>query len=176
MAEAASKITPPQGPNKVLKLHHHAYRCRDSEETRKFYEEVLGIPLIASFIEDGGRAGSSHRYLHTFYELADGSCVAFFEVEGEQFEPLPHKGLGHHIALEIDGEGVFEEYLRRARAHGIEPRVTHHGYCKSLYMGDPNGMTVELTTKVPETAGIMAMERARAYDQLAEWRRTVARQ
>jgi catechol 2,3-dioxygenase-like lactoylglutathione lyase family enzyme len=26
-------------------LHHNAYRCRDSEETRKFYEDFLGLPL-----------------------------------------------------------------------------------------------------------------------------------
>jgi extradiol dioxygenase family protein len=23
-------------------VHHNAYRCRDSEETRKFYEDCLG--------------------------------------------------------------------------------------------------------------------------------------
>ena len=26
-------------------LHHNAYRCRDSEETRGFYEDFLGLPL-----------------------------------------------------------------------------------------------------------------------------------
>ena len=26
-------------------LHHNAYRCRDSEETRRFYEDFLGLPL-----------------------------------------------------------------------------------------------------------------------------------
>ena len=27
-------------------LHHNAYRCRDTEETRHFYEDFLGLPLI----------------------------------------------------------------------------------------------------------------------------------
>ena len=36
----ASK-TPP-----VLGLHHAAYRCRDAEETRHFYEDILGLPLV----------------------------------------------------------------------------------------------------------------------------------
>ena len=27
-------------------LHHNAYRCRDSEETRRFYEDFLGLPLV----------------------------------------------------------------------------------------------------------------------------------
>ena len=26
-------------------LHHNAYRCRDSEETRAFYEDFLGLPF-----------------------------------------------------------------------------------------------------------------------------------
>ena len=30
-------------------LHHNAYRCRDSEETRKFYEDFLGLPLVNAF-------------------------------------------------------------------------------------------------------------------------------
>ena len=29
-------------------LHHAAYRCRDSEETRKFYEDFLGLPFVAA--------------------------------------------------------------------------------------------------------------------------------
>ena len=31
---------------KLLKLHHSAYRCKDSEETRKFYEEFLELKLV----------------------------------------------------------------------------------------------------------------------------------
>ena len=27
-------------------LHHNAYRCRDSEETRQFYEEFLGLEVV----------------------------------------------------------------------------------------------------------------------------------
>jgi catechol 2,3-dioxygenase-like lactoylglutathione lyase family enzyme len=30
----------------VLGLHHYAYRCRDAEETRAFYEDVLGLALV----------------------------------------------------------------------------------------------------------------------------------
>ena len=30
-------------------LHHSAYRCRDSEETRRFYEDFLGLPLVNAF-------------------------------------------------------------------------------------------------------------------------------
>ncbi len=32
----------------IKKLHHNAYRCRDSEQTRRFYEDFLGLPLAGT--------------------------------------------------------------------------------------------------------------------------------
>src|SRR6266566_3387494 len=51
-------------------LHHNAYRCRDSEETRAFYEDFLGLRMVSAFEINEGRA------LHTFFEMDDGSCLA----------------------------------------------------------------------------------------------------
>lgn len=34
---------------RIKGLHHSAYRCRDSEETRKFFEDFLGLPLVNAF-------------------------------------------------------------------------------------------------------------------------------
>lgn len=31
-------------------LHHNAYRCRNSEATRAFYEDFLGLPLSGSLV------------------------------------------------------------------------------------------------------------------------------
>ena len=61
-------------------LHHNAYRCRDSEETRGFYEDFLGLRLVSAFEIDEGRG------LHSFFEMDDGSCLAFFEVPGKPFD------------------------------------------------------------------------------------------
>src|SRR3954454_13161131 len=61
-------------------LHHNAYRCRDSEETRAWYEDFLGLKLVSAFPIDEGRA------LHTFFQMDDGSCLAFFEVPGKPFD------------------------------------------------------------------------------------------
>ena len=30
-------------------LHHTAYRCADAEQTRAFYEDFLGLPLVDAF-------------------------------------------------------------------------------------------------------------------------------
>ena len=64
-------------------LHHNAYRCRDSEETRRFYEDVLGLPLAHSLPIGRTRTGRVASVLHTFYRLGDGSFLAFFEEPGD---------------------------------------------------------------------------------------------
>ena len=60
-------------------LHHNAYRCRDSEETRRFYEEFLGLPLSGTLEIKETKSGRRTGTLHTFYGLDDGSYLAFFE-------------------------------------------------------------------------------------------------
>ena len=32
-------------PAPIQQLHHYAYRAKDAEETRHFYEDILGLPL-----------------------------------------------------------------------------------------------------------------------------------
>ena len=67
-------------------LHHNAYRCRDSEETRKFYEDFLGLPLADAFEIEVTKTGRETSVLHSFYRLGDGSFLAFFEVPGVPFD------------------------------------------------------------------------------------------
>ena len=79
-------------------LHHNAYRCRDSEETRAFYEDFLGLRMVSAFEINEGRA------LHTFFEMDDGSCLAFFEVPGSPFDFKRQDSLDLHIALGVEPE------------------------------------------------------------------------
>jgi catechol 2,3-dioxygenase-like lactoylglutathione lyase family enzyme len=58
-------------------LHHNAYRCRDSEQTRQFYEDFLGLPLAGTLRLEATVTGRRTDALHTFYELGDGSYLAF---------------------------------------------------------------------------------------------------
>ena len=32
-------------PAPIHQLHHYAYRAKDAEETRHFYEDILGLPV-----------------------------------------------------------------------------------------------------------------------------------
>src|SRR5260370_21887206 len=97
-------------------VHHNAYRCRDSEETRIFYEDFLGLRLVSDFEIDKGNA------LHTFFEMDDGSCLAFFEAPGRPFEFKRQNDLDLHIALGVEND-VFDRMLATGRADGIEVRA-----------------------------------------------------
>src|SRR5213592_1837294 len=85
----------------IRKLHHNAYRCRDSEETRKFYEEFLGLPLVQSLWIKETKSGRQTDALHTFYRMDDGSCLAFFEAPDMPFEFKRQHDYDLHIALEV---------------------------------------------------------------------------
>ncbi|HTI81846.1 MAG TPA: VOC family protein, partial [Acetobacteraceae bacterium] len=68
-----------------LRLHHHAYAVKDQEANRRFFEDILGIPLVATWCERTFRpeVGREVDYCHTFYEVGDGGALAFFQFADE---------------------------------------------------------------------------------------------
>lgn len=127
-------------------LHHAAYRCRDSEETRRFYEDFLGLPLVGTLAISESRTGREADVLHTFYQMDDGSCLAFFEAPREPFEFKQQHDYDLHIALTVDA-ATLQAMLAKGRAAGIETRgVSDHGFIDSIYFRDPNGYVIELAT------------------------------
>jgi len=129
-------------------LHHNAYRCRDSEETRKFYEEFLGLPLSGALAIGETKTGREAKALHTFYELGDGSYLAFFEAPDQPFEFKKQHDYDLHIALEV-GRDTLADMYRRGKEAGIETRgVADHTFVESIYFRDPNGYVIELTAKL----------------------------
>jgi catechol 2,3-dioxygenase-like lactoylglutathione lyase family enzyme len=144
-------------------LHHNAYRCRDSEETRAFYEDFLGLRLVSAFEIDKGRA------LHTFFEMDDRSCLAFFEVPGSPFEFKKQDALDLHIALAVEND-TFENMLEKGRAQGREVRgPVDHGFVRSIYFRDPNGYIIELTASTGTHGEIMDPAASKPYDALRHW-------
>lgn len=154
-------------------VHHAAYRCRDAEQTRWFYEEVLGLPLAAAMVFDalpGSRQQSA--YMHLFFELGDGNFIAFFDepetATDEHF--LRKHSFDVHIALEAESEEALLAWQSRINAMGktcLGP--VDHGFVKSVYMYDPNGLQVEITCKTDDYADIMTADAAVAHDQLTQW-------
>lgn len=130
-------------------LHHNAYRCRDSEETRAFYEDFLGLPLAHALEIGTTKSGRRAQVLHTFYELDDGSYLAFFDEPGEPFEFKPQRDFELHIALEV-GNDDLHRMFEKGQATGIETRgISDHGFIHSIYFRDPNGYVIELTARQP---------------------------
>ena len=128
-------------------LHHNAYRCRDSEETRSFYEDFLGLPLVGALAIGETKTGRETAALHTFFQMDDGSCLAFFEVPDEPFEFRQQHDYDLHIALEVEAD-VLKERLEAGRRAGREVRgPADHGFVDSIYFRDPNGYVIELTAK-----------------------------
>jgi len=135
-------------------IHHVAFACRDLEETHRFYADILGLRLVNTEIQ---RFGES-RVTHVFYDTGDGSCLAFFHLQGVG-EPTPLRtaistDLGlpiwvNHVALRADRDAVEAARTRLADA-GIETEMElDHGWCESLYFPDPNGILVELCCDKP---------------------------
>ena len=159
----------------IKRLHHNAYRCRDSEETRKFYEDFLGLPLSATLELVETKTGRKTHALHTFYRLEEGSFLAFFEVPDEPFEFKEQQDYDLHIALEVADE-TLGPMLEKGRKAGLETRgVSDHDFIHSIYFRDPNGYVIELTAKLPhhDRATDPAQNAARA--KLDAWQANKAR-
>lgn len=152
-------------------LHHNAYRCRDSEETRRFYEDFLGLPLVHTLKIEETKTGRSTGagVLHTFFQLDDGSCLAFFEAPGMPFEFKDQHDFDLHIALEVEPD-TLDSMFAKGKAEGREVRgVSDHGFIRSIYFRDPNGYVIELAAKVAGRESAMDPKTSRARDLLDEW-------
>ena len=152
-------------------LHHNAYRCRDAEETRTFYEDFLGLPLVNAFkIETtmtGRQTGTG--VLHLFFQLDDGSCLAFFEAPDMPFEFKEQHDFDLHIALEVEPEAL-ERMFAKGKAEGREVRgISDHKFIRSIYFRDPNGYVIELTAKAESHDRAMDPARNEARLKLDRW-------
>ena len=150
-------------------LHHNAYRCRDSEETRRFYEDFLGLPLADAFEITETKTGRTASVLHSFFRMADGSYLAFFEAPGSPFEFKAQHDYDLHIALEVDPK-TLREMLEKGKAAGIETRgVADHGFIHSIYFRDPNGYVIELSARTEGAAAYAVEAEKNAHGALARW-------
>ena len=150
-------------------LHHSAYRCRDSEETRRFYEDFLGLKLVGSLAIKDSPSASKPDVLHTFFQMDDGSCLAFFEAPALPFEFKRQLDFDLHIALEVDTPTLHAMFAK-GKASGIETRgVADHGMVQSIYFRDPNGYVVELSAKMAEHDSLLNAATNGARRILDDW-------
>ena len=135
-------------------LNHVAYRCRDAKETTEFYRDVLGLKLAHVIVQD--RVPSTQEYAphaHVFFEMGDGSWVAFFDlIDEEHVDQETSPDWAQHLALEVPSVEVLEEKLARLRSNGIDVLgPVDHGFIRSIYFYDPSGHRLELAARTIAT-------------------------
>jgi catechol 2,3-dioxygenase-like lactoylglutathione lyase family enzyme len=150
-------------------LHHNAYRCRDSEETRRFYEGFLGLRLVNTLEINETKSGRKTQTLHTFYQMDDGSCLAFFEAPDMPFEFKAQHDYDMHIALEVPYDKL-QLMLDKGKGSGIESRgISDHNFIHSVYFRDPNGYVIELCARLPHHADATDPAKNEARAKLERW-------
>ena len=130
---------------KIKKLHHSAYRCKDTHKTKEFYVNFLGLKFTKAFIIETTKTNRKTIVLHSFYSLKDSSAIAFFEDPSSPFKFKKQRDFDLHIAFEVSLKDL-KSYYEKGIKFGIETRgIIDHGFIKSIYFRDPNGYVIELT-------------------------------
>ena len=123
-------------PSKAHGVHHVALMCADVERTIRFYQGLLGFPLVEIF-ENRDYRGSTH----LFFDIGHDNCLAFFDFPGLGLGPYAEVLGGlHHIAISVD-----PIVWAAARATLEEAGVEFHIDSEiSMYFSDPDGTRLEL--------------------------------
>ena len=111
------------------RLHHTAYVTKDMEKTRAFYEDVLGLPLTATWCETDFLFGKDRTYCHCFFGIGDGGALAFFQFADKEDEALFVPDMPAtpfvHLALKVDEETqkAMEERIKDGKLTESQARV-----------------------------------------------------
>jgi catechol 2,3-dioxygenase-like lactoylglutathione lyase family enzyme len=130
---------------------HIGLSTLDLDKTREFYQGVLGFkPVVADMIkiEEGGRLR------HIFFDVGRDQLIAFLESRGVPDVPAEYdaginRGLGvpaafYHFAFEAGSDAALVHKRDELRAKGVEVTdIADHGWSKSIYFKDPNGLSLE---------------------------------
>jgi catechol 2,3-dioxygenase-like lactoylglutathione lyase family enzyme len=156
------------------RLHHNARVVKDHEKTRRFYEDVIGMPLLATWAEVGQFPEFPERpisYCHTFYGLSDGGALAFFGfAEPDVYEAFKAKTQSgfNHLALAVSPE-LQDQIKQKLEKAGYKTIFIDHGYCQSLYVSDPDQLTLEFTSDPKNAAEIGEWQTKTAHATLTRW-------
>lgn len=154
-----------------LALNHAAYPTFDTGATYRFYTELLGCSFVAAVRKDAvPSTGAPTPFLHTFFAMESGECIAFFEVEG-MAEPTQSDGIPswiRHLALSMESPEAVTETKDRLEAAGIDVLgvVDHDGLWRSIYFFDPNGIRIELTH---QSRALGPQDEAEGRELLEQW-------
>jgi glyoxylase I family protein len=120
-------------------IHHAALICSDVEQTIRFYQDLLGFPLV-ELVENRDYAGSSH----FFFDVGNRTLLGFFDFPGLGLEPgVEAIGGVQHIAISAPRDR-WEQVRARLDAAGVAYGGPDRGIEESMYFKDPDGIQIEL--------------------------------
>jgi catechol 2,3-dioxygenase-like lactoylglutathione lyase family enzyme len=130
---------------------HVGLSTLDLDMTRAFYEGVLGFEAV---VADTIRVKEGGRIRHLFFDTGRDQLMAFMEAQGvadipAEYDAGINRGLGvpaafYHFAFEAGSERALIEKRDELRSKGVEVTdVVDHGWAKSIYFKDPNGLSLE---------------------------------
>ncbi|HEX6567542.1 MAG TPA: VOC family protein [Acidimicrobiales bacterium] len=135
-------------------VNHLALVTADMDTTVRFYHGVLGARLVATI--------GTPDFRHYFFEIGPGSTVAFFEYAGAPPAvfakpagvPDPRAIQFDHLSLDLADEAALEALQARLKEYGCEVTdVIDHGFVRSIYFTDPNGIALEASWWVRDATG-----------------------
>lgn len=125
-------------------VHHLALVTTDMDATTRFYHGVLGARLVATVATDA--------FKHYFFDFGPGSTVAFFQYLNAEMEsyakpagvPFPRAAQFDHLSLALPDEEALLALRERLKAADCDVTdVIDHGFLRSVYFSDPNGIALE---------------------------------
>ena len=156
----------------LKKLHHVAYRCADAQQTVDFYTKLLGLKFAKAIVQDYVPSIKAHYpHTHIFFEMEDGSFIAFFDLLHEkpaQADPNT-PGWVQHLALEVADMPTMLAAKKRLEDAGVEVLgPVDHNFCQSIYFFDPSGHRLEMSVRT-EAPGYMEKSAQEAWSILDQW-------
>ena len=156
----------------INNVHHVAFRCRDAEQTRWFYEDVLGLKLAAAMAFDH-LSGTDKKieYMHIFFEMLDGNYIAFFDdpynAPSDFFVDM--NGFDSHLAVEVGSMEHLNAIESKLNSIDWDSFIIDHEFVTSLYIFDPNGIQLEFTCRASDHDKIMAEDASKAHQEIEDW-------
>ena len=155
--------------NRPIRLHHAAAVVKNLQQTHDFYTNIVGLPHVATWCEQFEDGKS---YCHAFFELEDRGALAFFQfADSELYESNKRpENLSpfQHVAFSAS-KSCQQEIAKRADDHGLDVMFIDHGYCRSLYLSDPDNHTVEITTDHESAEDNYEARKLTAKAELDRW-------
>ncbi|HVA05030.1 MAG TPA: VOC family protein [Acidimicrobiales bacterium] len=152
-----------------MAFHHVALATTDLDATHRFYTEAMGFTLVRTVVAPTGSPEGGWAK-HVFYDTGGGGMLAVWELHDDaiptSFDPAISTGLGlptwvNHIAFDSPHLEDFSARLRHWQEHGIEVVEIDHGWCRSIYATDPNGIMVEFCVTLADFTAKDAAEALR---------------